>query len=470
MSERGLAPLRDRGFRLLIGGQLASNLGDSFYAIALPWYVLAGHGGAVRLGEVLAAYGISRTAALVVGGHMSDRLGPWTAMLGADVVRASALAALAIVAASGPTRLVLLVPIAVVVGAGEGIFLPGSFAIVPALLDYDELRAANALMSGGTQIATLVGPALGGAVVALAGPSPAFAVDAGSFLVSALTLLGIRAVARRGTADTDPDATKPGTTLRRIIRTEPVLLLVFALCIAANLGSGGMSEVALPALARGSFRAGATGYGTLVASVAAGALLGTALAAQARRFARPAIVASAGFLGEAVLMAIVPYLGGTIPAAVALIGFGALNGFSNILTITAMQRWAPRALLGRIMGLVMLGSFGIFPVSVLLVGLIVHADGPAIYFPLAAAVLALAICVALTQQTWREFGANEDARAHARGRHLRQLTADVPNLRQSTIRGRRLPPQASRASRSLPRSGAWRARCALRRSWTAWRR
>jgi hypothetical protein len=184
-----------------------------------------------------------------------------------------------------------------------------------------------------------------------------------------------------------------------------------------------MSEVALPALARGSFRAGATGYGTLVASVGAGALIGTAVAAQARRFARPAIVASAGFLGEAVLMAIVPYLGGTIPAVAALTGFGALNTFSNILTITAMQRWAPRALLGRIMGFVMLGSFGIFPVSVLLGGLIVHADGPAIYFPLAAAVLALAICAALTQQTWRQFGANEDTPAHARGRQLRHLTS-----------------------------------------------
>jgi hypothetical protein len=49
MSARGLTPLRDRGFRLLIAGQLASNIGDAFYAVALPWYVLATHGGALQL-------------------------------------------------------------------------------------------------------------------------------------------------------------------------------------------------------------------------------------------------------------------------------------------------------------------------------------------------------------------------------------------------------------------------------------
>ncbi len=49
--------------------------------------------------------------------------------------------------------------------------MPGSFAIVPALLDGDDLQAGNALVSGGTQLATLIGPAIGGALVALVGPA-----------------------------------------------------------------------------------------------------------------------------------------------------------------------------------------------------------------------------------------------------------------------------------------------------------
>jgi MFS family permease len=411
VSSRGLAPLRHRGFRLLISGQLASNFGDAFYAVALPWYVLATHGGAVRLGEVLAAYGIARTVALAVGGHVSDRLRPWTAMMGADVVRAVALVALAVVAGSGPAQLGLLVPIAIVVGAGEGIFLPGSFVIVPALLDDDDLQAGNALASGGTQLATLVGPALGGALVALAGTSPAFAVDAGTFVVSGLTLLGIRVAQRPRATDVHPDPAQPEMTLRRILVAEPIILLMFGVSVAANLGFGGMNEVALPSLAHGPLHDGAAGYGALVASLAGGGLVGTLVAAQARRARHPALVASNGFLAEAVLTAVIPYLGGTIPAAAALACTGALNGFSNVLTITALQRWAPRALLGRITGFILLGSFGIFPVSVLLGALVVHADGPAIFFPLAAAVLALAIGGSLTQRIWREFGAELPANA-----------------------------------------------------------
>ena len=77
--------------------------------------------------------------------------------------------------------------------------MPGSFAIVPALLPGEDLQAGNALSSGGTQLATLIGPAIGGAMVALVGPAPAFAADAASFAVSALTLAGLRASAlRRG--------------------------------------------------------------------------------------------------------------------------------------------------------------------------------------------------------------------------------------------------------------------------------
>src|SRR5581483_3987169 len=110
---RGLGPLRHRGFRWFTAGQFTSNVGDAFYAVALPWYVLDSHGGALLLGTVLAAYGISRTALLFAGGPASDRWRPWTVMMSTDVVRAVALAALAVTATLGPPRAAILVPLAV---------------------------------------------------------------------------------------------------------------------------------------------------------------------------------------------------------------------------------------------------------------------------------------------------------------------------------------------------------------------
>src|ERR1700691_6384849 len=134
-----MGPLRHLSFRLLVGGQLVSNFGDAIYSVALPWYVLAAHGGVLLLGTVLAAYGVPRTALIALGGYASDRWRPQTVMMATDAVRALALAALAVTAATGPARAVVLVPIAVVIGAGEGLFLPGSFAIIPSLLSCDDL-------------------------------------------------------------------------------------------------------------------------------------------------------------------------------------------------------------------------------------------------------------------------------------------------------------------------------------------
>jgi MFS family permease len=407
---RSLAPLRHRSFRFLVAGQFASNLGDACYAVALPWYVLVEHGGPLLLGTVLAAYGVPRTAALAFGGHASDRWRPWTVMLGSDVVRAICTAALAAAAALGPARTVILVPIAVVLGVGEGLFLPGSFAIVPTLLPDADLQAGNALTSGGTQLAMLAGPALGGALVALAGPGTAFAIDAASFVVSAATLAGVRSAQARapvalGTpvAPADPPGA-PAPTLRGLLRSQRVLQVMLLVIIAANLGSSGVDGVAIPSLAHGPLHTSAAGYGALIAAFAAGALLGTVAAGQGRRARRPAIVGSAAYLAEALFLAVVPYLGGVVLVAAALAVTGVMNGFGNVVMITVFQRWAPPDLLGRLTGLLLLASFGVFPVSVALGALVVHDLGPAPFFPIAAAALAAAILLGLSQRSWRQLG------------------------------------------------------------------
>ena len=118
-SPRAMAPLRHRGYRLLVAGQVTSNAGDACYAVALPWFVLSGHGGTALLGIVLAAYGIPRTALIMAGGWASDRWRPQTVMLATDAVRAVAMSALAVMAA-GPARAALLVPVAAVLGAEIG--------------------------------------------------------------------------------------------------------------------------------------------------------------------------------------------------------------------------------------------------------------------------------------------------------------------------------------------------------------
>jgi hypothetical protein len=164
-----------------------------------------------------------------------------------------------------------------------------------------------------------------------------------------------------------------------------------------------MGDVALPSLAHARF--GAAGYGALLACLAAGGVIGTLAAARTGGLRTPAIFASMVFLVDGTALALTPYLGGETGAAAALFVMGAANGLGNVTFLTVMQKWAPPALLGRIMGAIMLCAFGSFPLSVAITGVLVRHLGPAPFFPIAGGLVVVAILGGLKQREFREFGA-----------------------------------------------------------------
>ena len=411
-------PLANRDFRLYSAGQLTSTVGDYCYAVALPWLILSTHGGPVLLGTVLACYGVPRTVLIPVGGILADKIGPRAIMLWSDAARCLLVAVLALIAARHLDSLADLGPIAALIGAGEGLFLPASFAIMPTLLPPDHLQAGNAVSSAMIQVGSLAGPVLGGLLVTTAGPAPAFAVDAASFAISATALALIRA---RGApapvpaAQPEPAGTLPAEPAEvasaqpgpaggvwSLLRHSRMLQTILLVAVVANLTFGGTFEVALPALAHARF--GPTGYGALIACFGAGAVVGTLAAARGIGVRRPALVACGGYLIAAASVSLVPFLGGLAGSAAAILVFGAVNGFGNIVLITLLQQWAPAHLLGRVMSLVMLAGIGSFPASVAISGVLVHRLGPSPFFPVAGVVLAITILGALTQREMRDFG------------------------------------------------------------------
>ena len=424
-------PLGVRSFRLLAGGQFTSTIGDYCYAVALPWLVLSNRGGAILLGTVLACYGVPRMVLIPVGGVLADKIGARTVMLVADAARCVLVAVLAVLATRHTTSLAALGPIAAGIGAGEGLFIPASFTIMPSLLDGERLAAGNAISTAAVQVGSLLGPALGGVLVAATRASTwAFAIDAASFAVSALTLALIPRGAAAGTiADQAAEAEQPADAdgadaagasgasasggVLALLKTSRVLQVLLLVVIAANLAGGGMSDVALPSLAHATF--GAAGYGALLACFAVGGVIGTLSAARTGGLRRPAVFASVVFLVEAVAIALTPYLGGEAGAAAMLFVSGATNGLGNVTFLTVLQKWAPQALLGRVMSALMFCAFGSFPLSVAIAGVLVRHIGPSLFFPVAGAVLAVAILGGLTQREFREFGARTEGEADGAG-------------------------------------------------------
>ena len=420
------SPLADRNFRLLTAGQATSTIGDFCYVVALPWFVLSSHGGTVLLGTVLACYGVPRTALIPLGGVLADRIGPRRLMLGADVARCLLAVALTVLAARHLATLAWLAPVAALLGAGEGLFMPASFAIMPTLLPAGSLQAGNAINSAAVQVGTVLGPALGGTLVATSGPVPAFAIDAASFAVSAVALWLMRPppavaaapaeataaaeAALAGQAAAAPAAAAAGAaageeaarpSVWRLLLRSVFFRRVLLISVLANLTFAGTFEVALPALAHEHYGAG--GFGTLMACLGVGAVAGTLVAARRLTSARPMVVASASFIAAGVFVALMPFLGGLPGAAIAALLFGAGIGFGDIIVITLIQQWSPAAMLGRVMSLLMLASLGIFPVSVAISGLLVRAFGPVPFFPAAGATLILGLIIALASSEVRNF-------------------------------------------------------------------
>jgi len=163
----------------------------------------------------------------------------------------------------------------------------------------------------------------------------------------------------------------------------------------------------------GHAKFGAAGYGALLACFAVGGVAGTLAAARTGNLRAPVMFASAVFLVEAAAISLVPYLGGEAGAAAALCVVGACNGLGNVTVLTVLQKWVSPGLFGRVMGTLMLCSFGSFPLSVAVSGVLVHHFGPVPFFPVAGGLIAVAILGGLTQREFRAFGARGDDSSQA---------------------------------------------------------
>ncbi|MEU2247141.1 MFS transporter [Streptomyces sp. NPDC019224] len=406
-------PMSVRGFRLLLAGQLSSTVGDYCYAVALPWLILSGDGGPVLLGTVLACYGIPRVVTIPLGGVVADRIGGRRVMLVADLVRAAAVGILAVLALAGTPTPAQLAPIAVVLGACSGVFIPASYTLLPALLPKEDLGRGNALSTMVNQVGGLLGPTAGGALVAAFGAGPALTVDAVSFLVSAVVLARIRsgsdAAATDATEQDGPGADETPartTSFVELLRHGRLLHVVLVVALVCNLAFNGTIEVALPELAHQGM--GATGYGVLLTCLSLGGLAGSLAAARSRPADSPAYLFAALAVVMGIALGAVPYAGGLAGAAVCVCVYALASGWQNIVVVTMLQVWAPSALIGRVMSLVMLAVMGTFPISVAVAGFGVRHMGAAPFFPVAGAAIALSVLGALTQRAFRDHRAGTE--------------------------------------------------------------
>jgi hypothetical protein len=377
-------PFASRDFRLLWIGEAVSAVGDQFALIALPWLALVLTGSALALGGAMALMAIPRAILMTFGGVAVDRFSPRRVMLGSNAVRLVAVAVLGSVVMAGRTELWMLYAFALVFGVADAFFFPAQTAIVPELVSDDQLQRANGIVQGTAQVSVLVGPVAAGIVIAalggtageasIAGIGAALLIDAATFIASLATLLLIKPrVHVAGAHDSVIEAIKEGA---RFIWASKGLRAMILVSLAANFLIVGPFEVGMPFIAYARLPEGAAAFGLVTAAFGGGSLVGLLVGSilPAPRPSRFGAVVILPMALAGIAMAGLSAAHTTIVAA-ALTGVaGIALGYTNLLSITWIQRRIPAALMGRVMSLLITGSVGLVPVSMFLAGFAVQVN------------------------------------------------------------------------------------------------
>jgi MFS family permease len=388
----GSAPLASPGFRLLFGGQAASVFGDRVVMVAMPFAVLEVDGaGAGDVGLVLGAGALSLAVFVLVGGVWADRLPRRATMLVSDVVRALVQGVAAALLLTGHASVTLLVVVQLLYGAADAFFRPAMLALLPELLDDDQLQPANALIGLSSKVSMVLGPVAAGVLVALIDPGGALAVDAATFVVSAATLAALRVVR--------PVEPAPPASFLTDLRAGWDEVRTRGWVWSTIVSFSGYHALVLPALfvlgpvVAEEQRGGAQAWGVISAGFGLGAVLGSVLSLRWRP-PRPGVVIGTCLLLASSQSAIVT---SPLPTyAVALLEGVTGMMVALVFTVweTALQRHIPAQAQARVSSFDYLGSLTLMPLGFVVMGPLVPVVGAA-RLGLVATVASAALCAAV---------------------------------------------------------------------------
>ena len=347
---------------LWIGGGISA-LGDQFYLVALPWLVLQLTRSNLAVGTTLMCAAIPRAVLMLAGGAVSDRIPPRRIMLTTATLRTIFVGAVGALAYLNIIQIWHLYILAFAFGVADAFGIPAFQALLPSLVEREQLQSGNAMFQSLYQITTMIGPAPAGIVIKALGIAWAFFIDALSFL---FILAPIYTLPR--TVPT-PKPRAEGKHFGHDILDglhyvwrDRAMRAVMILMMGVNLFIMGPIIVGLAALAK--FRFGSpTAFGVLISCWSGGALIGVIVAGilkqRTHRGWTMAISSAIVALGIAAIGA----LSREVSIGALLVATGMVAGHNNIVLISWFQGRVDHAFMGRVMSVLMFGWIGLLPVS-----------------------------------------------------------------------------------------------------------
>jgi len=345
-----VTPLRrSRDLRCLIIAELVSGMGNQLTAVAVPFQVYALTRSSLDVGLVSLAQLLPLLVGSVLGGSLADVVERRRLLLITLVLMAGCSAGLAVNADLGTSLWPLFLVPALAAGL-SGLAESGQSAILPNMVRRSELATVNAMFQALFQLATIVGPAVAGVLLAGAGVRFVYWLDVATFGVAVGATALIARQPATGTANHPPGLRSIVEGLR-FVRGRQAIQGAFLLDINAMVF--GMPRALFPALAATTLGGGARTLGFLYAAPGVGALLGALTTGWVGRVRRQglAVIVAVTIWGAAITGF---GLTNWLPLALALLAVaGCADVISAVFRNTIIQLAVPDSLRGRLMGLQM---------------------------------------------------------------------------------------------------------------------
>lgn len=404
----------NRDFLLLFCGSSVSAIGDTFTLVALPWLVLKLTHDPAAVGFVALLQALPRALFMFVGGAVVDRSSPRRILLISRAWNAAFVAALAVLVVVGAIQMWEVYIISLGIGLSTAFVYPAGTAILPQLMEKDQLHAANGMIMGMRQVAMIVGPILAGLLVAAQIPTGdqrladaggmgfAFSIDAVSFIFSLVSLFLIR-------VHTDHHPPKAeGHILADVWQGltgvwNDLQLRTFILYVGiVSLFVGGPVQVGLPVLADERLNS-AQAFGILMTCYGLGMLLGNGLSIVVTKIAKGhlglmivTLDTVAGLLFAAFSLTHATWYGATL-----LFIIGSFAGIAQVALMTWIQRRVSPAMMGRTMSVLFFTFLGVGPLSAALAGLLLKVVTLTQLFAGAGFLLTVIALICMTRPSMR---------------------------------------------------------------------
>ena len=369
--RRTFRSLHNYNYRLYFFSQVVSMSGTWMQSVAQNWLVLSLTGSALDLGITV---GLQFGPVLLFGawgGALADRVDKRKLLMVTQAVAALLALVLGVLVVTDVVTVWMIWVLAALTGTSMALGIPSLQSFLYEMVGPDDLANAVGLNSVVINSSRIIGPAIGGVLIASAGVAPCFFLNAASFLavIAALVFMRTGELRRGKPVPREPGQVRAG--LRYAWRSPSVRVPLVMLAIISTLAYN--YSVLLPLLTKSVYSRGGGSYGALSAAMGVGALVGALLMASRARPSRRLLVRSAFAFGAVtVAMAIAPgYYAGL--ALLVLIGASAVLFIST--TNALLQLNAADAMRGRVMALWSIVFLGSTPIGGPITGLLVRGFG-----------------------------------------------------------------------------------------------